>query len=372
MAKTKVLHIVKSLDRGGAEILLLETLKFHNKEEFDFFYIYFLSWKNKLVKEIEEQGGRVINLSSNNNIHILFQIFKLRKFIKNNQIQITHCHLPWTGIVGRIVGKISHTPVIYSEHNKQERYHFITRFLNKITYNWQNLAIAVSEDVKNSIDQNINTKSKVEVVYNGVNTVSFNRIVDVKWQLRRDFKILDTTIVLGNICVFRKQKRLDKWVDLFENINKQYPDSIGLLVGAGILFDEIKTYIKDRNLEDKILLVGLQTDVKQYLNIIDIFISTSEFEGLPIALLEAMSMQCAVAVTNAGGVKEVIDNSVNGFMVDVKRIDLLENIVLKLINDIELRQVMGLNARNTVEEKFSIKATTQQIENCYNKILTIK
>jgi hypothetical protein len=61
----------------------------------------------------------------------------------------------------------------------------------------------------------------------------------------------------------------------------------------------------------------------------------------------------------------------NGLMVDVERIDLLENKVLRLINDVELRQLMGTNARNTVEKRFSIKATTQQIENCYNKILAI-
>ena len=371
MAKIKVLHIVKSLDRGGAEILLLETLKIHNRENFEFFYIYFLSWKNKLVKEINEQGGMVFNLSSKNNIQILFQIFKLRKFIKKNQIQIIHCHLPWTGIVGRIVGKISRVPVIYSEHNKQERYHFITKYLNKITYNWQDVAIAVSEDVKKSIEKNISSQSKVEVIYNGVNTDSFKRSIDANLQLRKDLKISNASIVLGNICVFRKQKQLDKWIDLFEKINKNYPDSIGLLVGAGILFEEVKSYIKDKKLENNILLVGLQTDVKKYLNIIDIFISTSEFEGLPIALLEAMSMQCAVAVTNAGGIKEVIDDSVNGFMVDVERIDLLENKVLRLINDVELRQLMGTNARTTVEKRFSIKATTQKIENCYNKTLAI-
>ncbi len=371
MSKIKVLHLVKSLDRGGAEILLLETLKLHNTERFDFFYIYFLSWKNKLVKEIEQQGGTVINLSSKNNIQILFQIFKLKKFIKNNNIQIIHCHLPWTGIVGRIVGKISNIPVIYSEHNKQERYHFVTRFLNKITYNLHHLAIAVSEDVKSSINKIINPTSKVEVIYNGVNTDSFSRNIDARISLRKKMNISASTIVIGNICVFRKQKQLDKWVDLFEKINIKKPDSIGLLVGAGILFNEIEAYIKSKKLQDKILLLGLQTDVKLYLNIIDVFISTSEFEGLPIALLEAMSMQCAVAVTNAGGVKEVIENTVNGFMVDVKRVDLLEDLVIKLVDDEELRKYVGTNARHTVEQKFSIKATTQLIENCYNKILAV-
>ena len=88
-------------------------------------------------------------------------------------------------------------------------------------------------------------------------------------------------------------------------------------------------------------------------------------------MLEAMSMQCAVAVTNAGGVKEVIYSSMNGFTVDIDRIDLLEELVMKLVTDKDLRMLIGTKARNTVKERFSIKTTTKKIEECYNKILVI-
>lgn len=103
MSKVKVLHIIKSLGRGGAETLLQETLKKHDKEKYEFHYIYFLPWKNQMVDTITKEGGIVNLFSSKNNIIILLQIFKILKYIKVNNIEIIHCHLPWAGFVGRMV-----------------------------------------------------------------------------------------------------------------------------------------------------------------------------------------------------------------------------------------------------------------------------
>ena len=71
----KVLHIVKSLGRGGAEMLLQETLKQHNQQEFEFHFIYFLPWKNQMVAGLQEAGGIVKNFPAKNNIFIIFLIF---------------------------------------------------------------------------------------------------------------------------------------------------------------------------------------------------------------------------------------------------------------------------------------------------------
>ena len=77
--KIRVLHIIKSLGRGGAEMLLPETLKLHDRERFEFHYIYFLPWKDQMVKEIENFGGKVTNFPSNNNLKLLGQYKKMIK-----------------------------------------------------------------------------------------------------------------------------------------------------------------------------------------------------------------------------------------------------------------------------------------------------
>ena len=137
MRKIKVLHIIKSLGRGGAEMLLPETLRLHNKEKFEFDYVYFLPWKNQMVKEISEQGGKVICIEANNNLSLLSKYNEVAKYCKKNNIDIIHSHLPWSGFLSRLVYKQTGIPLIYTEHNIQERYHVATKKLNAFTFNWQ-------------------------------------------------------------------------------------------------------------------------------------------------------------------------------------------------------------------------------------------
>ena len=130
----KVLHIIKSLGRGGAEILLPETLRQHDKSIYEFHYIYFLPWKNQVVGEIEQEGGVVTCIQAKNNLQIISKVWKIVEYVKKNNIKLIHCHLPWAGIVGRLAGAITKIPVIYTEHNKWERYHKAT-FWMKVTNN---------------------------------------------------------------------------------------------------------------------------------------------------------------------------------------------------------------------------------------------
>ncbi len=108
--KIKILHLIKSLGRGGAERLLPETLKKHNLNRFEFHYIYFLPWKNQMVEEIEKNGGTVSCFSANNNIQIFAKVRRIAAYVKEHDIQLIHCHLPWAGIVGRMVGKLTRAP----------------------------------------------------------------------------------------------------------------------------------------------------------------------------------------------------------------------------------------------------------------------
>lgn len=89
------------------------------------------------------------------NFYIVLKINEVIRYIRDNKIDLVHCHLPWAGFAGRYIHKRTGIPVIYSEHNKQERYHWITKYINKYSFNFQTKAIAVSADVAESIRKNI-------------------------------------------------------------------------------------------------------------------------------------------------------------------------------------------------------------------------
>ena len=172
--KIKILHVIKSLGRGGAETLLPETLRVHDKEKFEFRYIYFLPWKNQMVESIEVHGGQVTCIEAANNIQLMTKVWRVARYVRENNIQLIHAHLPWAGILARIVGKMTSVPVIYTEHNKQERYHLGTRTMNLLTMDMLTEVIAVSGDVADSIHRfKPSLKAPVRTIVNGVNPEHF-------------------------------------------------------------------------------------------------------------------------------------------------------------------------------------------------------
>jgi glycosyltransferase involved in cell wall biosynthesis len=233
--KIKVLHIIKSLGRGGAEMLLPETLKLHNQEQFEFHYIYFLPWKNQLEETIRDAGGIIHCMTASNNIAILLQARRIINYIQKHNIQLVHAHLPWAGFVSRVVYKLTGIPVVYSEHNKQERYHGITFFLNQLTFNWQRQAIAVSQDVAESIQKNINPAIPVTTILNGVNMQRFLRDEQQGKSIREQYNIPKESVVIGTIAVFRFQKRLVEWLEVAKAIATQNPQVYFIIVGDGPL-----------------------------------------------------------------------------------------------------------------------------------------
>jgi glycosyltransferase involved in cell wall biosynthesis len=245
----------------------------------------------------------------------------------------------------------------------------MTRFFNKITFNYQTETIAVSGDVKNSIDKNIKPKINVSVVENGINTEKYVRNSEDGMRIRSEYNIPQNAVVVGNIAVFRSQKRLKEWIEVFASSSKSNPNLFGLLVGQGPFMEQVQESIEAHGLKNKIILAGLQSDVKPYYSAIDIFMMTSLYEGLPIALLEAMSMECAVVCTNAGGTKSVIRNGEDGFLVNVSEWKDLSALIDKLVSTPLLIQQYGIKARKRVLESYGLNKTVLAFEEMYLRSL---
>lgn len=401
--KIKVLHIIKSLGRGGAEMLLPETLKLHDRKKFSFHYIYFLPWKNQMVEALESEGARVSCFEATNNLQILFKSSEIINYIQKHNIQLVHAHLPWAGFLARLIHKKIKIPLIYTEHNKQERYHKLTYWLNKLTFNAQSKVLAVSGDVESSIKKRINPKIKIQLLLNGVNTSYFvrknlhelendikrlslvnvsntfksnnNKQINLEFdngkhvleKLLNEKKANHELLVVGNVAVFRFQKRLIEWIKVFHEASKENLNLKGVIVGNGSFAEELLKLRDELDLKEKLFLPGLQINTKDWYSIMDIFMMTSEFEGLPIALLEAMSMECAIVTTDAGGIKEVIQDGKSGLMVGVDEWEKLSEKLMMLKNG-ELRMNLASKARERVKCNFSLARMVAELEKEYEQL----
>lgn len=365
----KILHLIKALGRGGAEVLLPETLKLHDQEKFRFFYGYFLPYDD-MAEVIEKEGGEVIHFEATGNLDMLLQGEKIVKFCKENKIDIIHSHLPLAGFVARYVyGRIK-IPVIYTEHNIQEKYHIATKLVNKYTYNNQTIALGVSEDVSSSIRFNISPNIPVRTLLNGVNTNYYRKDREAGNQLRDQLNIPREALIIGNIAVFREQKAIPLWLKAFERVSSEHPEVYGLLVGAGPQEEEVLETVHELGLRDKIKIPGLQENTLPYFSAMDIFMLSSEFEGLPIALLEAMSMECAIVSTKAGGVVEAVRDNRESLLCDVGDYTCLAEKCINLVKDENLRIALQSSARKRVVETFSLKVMVSKLENLYEEVLS--
>lgn len=370
--KIRVLHIIKSLGRGGAEMLLPETIAVHDRNLFEFHVIYFLPWKNQMVEAIQKTDSRVTCFPASNNIQILMQYRKVLAYVKQYQIDVIHAHLPWAGFLSRIIHRTNGIPVLYTEHNKQERYHFLTKLLNRISFNWQTAGVAVSEEVAISIKKNIHPEVPVQTILNGINTHKFHLIDSAYHETRKAIRshmgIPEDAIVIGTMAVFRFQKRLELWMEVFVSLKKRFPNLKGIIVGDGPLKEQILVRRKELDLEDAVFLPGLQTNPIDWLSTMDVYMMSSVFEGLPIALLEAMSCGLPVVCTNAGGTGEVIRDGIDGALTPVDEPMLLVDKIAALINDSSLRQRMGVASRMRVVESFSMERMVGELEELYRKV----
>jgi L-malate glycosyltransferase len=406
--RIKVLHLIKSLGRGGAEKLIPETALIHDRTKFEFHCLYFYYQKNNIIDELEA-AGITVHLIPSSNFGLFFQVPKVRKFVLENGFDIIHAHLPWAGILARFVDRSLSIPIVYTEHNTWERYNKVSYWGNRITFKHQDIAIAVSNEVALSMQLNSffdpytrGGRLKIKVVQNGVNTEEFTRVSSTKYQVSRGKKqeargknqesgMLDASTsclpdrqtlnmtgalnipegvpVIGKVAVFRSQKRLWLWVEVALRILEKHPEVHFLLVGDGDWRERIEKQINDSGKAKNFHLVGVQKHVIPYLSMMDIYLSSSEFEGLPIAMLEAMSCEVPVVATRAGGIGEVIQHGVQGFLTEVENWEKLESYCIALLEEPDLHKKMATAARKRVIEKFSMKRMVGELEKIYRGVL---
>jgi len=368
MPKIKVLHIIKSLGRGGAEMLLPETLKMHNTSAFEWHYIYFLPHKNQMEKAIQEAGGKVTCFPAKNNFSLLLHYSKISSYCKEHNIQLIHAHLPWAGVVARIVGKRTKLPVIYTEHNNFDRYHFLTKAVSALTYSYQTKVLAVSEDAKTALEKR-NLFHDIVYVPNGVNTSFFCR--ENKFHAIEEVANLKkSSSIIGTVAVFRKQKRLDIFVEVAHLAQQKNLPFNFLMVGDGPEMEPIKSLIDQHQLTN-VYLTGLQDQPADFMKYMDVFLLTSDFEGLPVALLEAMSMQIVPFCTPVGGIPSIIKDNENGVLLKSQHpLAILEQLETKIVQEKENFSSMKDQARATIVAEYSIQRMVYELETIYKAVLT--
>jgi glycosyltransferase involved in cell wall biosynthesis len=187
-------------------------------------------------------------------------------------------------------------------------------------------------------------------------------------ELRDEMAIPPEHCVVGTVAVFRTQKRLGDWLAVAAQVVRQEENVTFLLIGDGPEMPMVRATIHKLGLEERVRLPGFRADGRRFVGLMDLFLITSQFEGLPIAMLEAMALGKPVVATAVGGIPEVITDGQEGLLAPLGSIEQLAEQVTTLIADPELRKTMGQRAAAKIESSYHIKQRVQAIEQVYTEV----
>jgi glycosyltransferase involved in cell wall biosynthesis len=365
---TRVLWLIKGLGRGGAEQLLVSAAAHRDRDRFRYEAAYVLPWKSALVGELEDagvvvqclQGARGIGWAS-----------RLRHLVREGGFDVVHVHSPAIAAVARVVLGRGDAAMISTEHNVWERYHRATFWANAVTFPRNDYVFAVSREVERSIAYPAPLRRlrmpPVEALYQGIDlqVVSSASSAD---GVREEFGIPAGAPIVGTIANFKAAKGHVYLLEAARILLREIPEARFLLVGTGQLEDQIKAQSHAMGLDGRVLFAGFREDAHRLARSFDVYAASSIFEGLSIALLEAMSLGCPAVVTRTGGFPEVVEDGRNGMLVPVKDPAALAKSLTVLLRDEPRRRLMGEAAKRKAA-MFDIRTTIARTEQVYQQVI---
>jgi glycosyltransferase involved in cell wall biosynthesis len=299
----KVAHVIRVFSYGGAEVLLREFFAQREFKEQVISDVFVLDHLKLGLKEDVTQNIRNFYYYKITTWRFLFEYIKFLSQIAKGKYDVVHMHLPvagWMGIAAKVF--TSKTKYVYSEHNLVTFYSKYNYYLLGLTYGFFDCVIFVSHEVGETIK-----KIQKSWFFKTRNTVTVLNGIDTNKFLCSHRSQMDSSKILtvGLVARFRPQKRVDRWVEVAATLHKKNSDIKFIMTGDGPNDETLRQKITDLNLTGVIELTGKLHDTFQAYKQIDIFLLTSEFEGLPLALLEAMSCGCVPVVSNVGGIKQL-------------------------------------------------------------------
>jgi N-acetyl-alpha-D-glucosaminyl L-malate synthase BshA len=222
---------------------------------------------------------------------------------------------------------------------------------------------AVSWFMRDEAYGRLGLKKKINVIPNFVDT-------DVFAPIPCDEKEIGSSedVVITHISNFRPVKRVHDLVYAMKMVSREAPGAKLVLVGAGPDRISVERLVKRLDLEDHVMLTGFRSDVANLLSCSDVVVLCSETESAPLTLLEGMSSGLPVVATSVGGIPEIVDDGVNGFLVQSKNPEAIAERILELNADPGLRSRLGRAARETVLERYTAERIVGQYMEIYESV----
>jgi len=370
--KIRILQAIRQGKIGGGETHVLELVSKLNKSVFEPVVLCFTP--GPMVQQLQNLNIQVHVLETERGFD--WSIWKkVKKLMVNEKIDIVHAHGTRANSNVFWAAKRLGLPLIYTVHgwSFHQDQRPVTRKIRELSENFltskASSTICVSYSNQNDGIKLFNMKRSC-VIYNGINTMKFDPATKYT-DIRKEFHIAPEKTLIGFIVRMTLQKDPFTMIRAMKIVVEKTKDVVLLMVGEGDLKDQAIQMAKDLNLTSNIIFENFRQDVPDLLNAIDFYCLPSLWEGLPIGILEAMSMGKVVIATPMDGTKEIISDMENGILVPAGNPTKLAEAIMLAHSNVQLQERLSENAIKTIHDKFTIDEMVNRIESHYNKFTKI-
>ena len=296
---------------------------------------------------------------------------RIAQVIESEGLDLLHVHYAMPHAVSAALGKDmvnSDIGVITTLHGTDVTIlGYDPALRNTVRYgiNKSTIVTAVSESLKQDTIELIDPNKEIRVIYNFIDEATY--VPKEAGSLKEELGIREDEKVIIHISNFRDVKNIPDIVKTFNEISKMAEAKL-LLVGEGPEKDKIIKLVDELNLRDKVIFTGKRNDMAELLAISDVMFHLSSKEAFGLVLLEALACGVPSVATNVGGIPEVIEDGVNGFIVPFGNIEAAVEKALLLLEDEELYAKFRENGFKTAKEKFHSSQIVEQYEELYYEV----
>lgn len=314
MNKKKLLIVLQHFRRGGVELAALNFALNLDESKYDITFLLlgpFDEHDEQLEQEVLTHNFKIIKLSPDDSGYIK-RYKKIKSIVSENNYDAVHSHVMFaSGFVMLAAAKYSVKVRAAHSHatkwNRKENLPFkIYRFVMQTIINkYSTHKLACSNDAGFYLYGKKEFLKEGIVIPNGVNTKEFAFDRGARKAERQELNISEDTFLVGHIGTIYRIKNQTFLVDVFNEILKIHPDSKLVLVGEKDSPEPVEEKIKKLGLEQKVIMTGSRTDIREILSAMDIMIFPSLHEGLPVSLIEAQAskLPCLISDTVTRDVK---------------------------------------------------------------------
>lgn len=321
-------------------------------------------------RELEEAGVQILTLDRRSKLD-LPAWRPLVSLLRRERIDILHAHKFGSNLWGALLGRLVRVPVVVAHEQSwaSARFSFagerFRAFLDRaVIARSVDAFIAVSDaDRDRMVEVERIDPKRIRVLPNAVPTPQPSG-----HDVRHELGIAADAPVAVTVCQLRAEKALDVLVDAAALLASEFPGLKVLVAGDGPEEGTLRQQIREKRLEETVLLLGTRRDVPDVVAAADVAVCCSDFEGTPLSVMEYMGCGRPVVATDVGGLPEMIEHGVHGLLFEKRSAPELAAALARLFRDPAERKAMGEEARRRQRERFDLDAATRWVENLYEEL----